>query len=72
MKQLTGTEKQISWAEQIRKETLDALRTYAPTDRGNKVIDHLENKVGKAEWWINVKSLHPMQITGKIVTKWGY
>ncbi len=72
MKQLTGTEAQIEWAEKIRKETLEALRAYAPTERGNKVIEHLENKIGKAEWWIGVKSLHPMQIAGKIVKAHGY
>lgn len=72
MKQLTGTEAQIAWAEKIRKETLDALRTYAPTERGTKVIEHLENKIGKAEWWIGVKSLAPIQIAGKIVKAHGY
>lgn len=72
MKQLKGTEKQVEWAEKIRKETLEALHTYAPTERGNKVIDHLENKIGNAEWWIGVKSLHPMQIAAKIVKAHGY
>lgn len=72
MKQLTGTEKQIKWAEDIRAEKIAEMRSAAPGERGMKIIDHLENKIGNAEWWINHRTYHYTVIAKKMIEKHGY
>lgn len=46
-KPLKGSEKQISWASQIR----DRIISHAPPDKIQALVDH--QKSGHAKWWID-------------------
>ena len=73
MKNLTGSEKQIAWAEQIIAENISTLtRTIeefkgrevrencsysSVTDRLEKALNELNNSEYAAKWWIEHKNV---------------
>lgn len=56
---LTGSEKQVSWANSIREaayECLDALYEYATDNNGKQMLDGWRQKMDAqttAKWWID-------------------
>lgn len=71
MKQLTGTEKQIEYAQSIRKNLVAEIKALGAenTELGKQIIDRLENKVSNAVWWIEQKSLGGAQLANKVGKK---
>lgn len=72
MAELIGTEKQVKWAESIRREVMilveqylekeTAYEGYAP-DRVTKAIRIL-NQIASAAWWIDHRDLRAGSIPG--------
>jgi hypothetical protein len=59
---LTGTEKQVSWAEKIRLDAYNRFMKLAeeseePPVRALEIMDHLLKTRSKASWWIDHRSI---------------
>ena len=51
--ELSGTPKQVAWANTIRKEKIDELMTLEPTEKGMRYIAWIVQTFTAAKYWID-------------------
>lgn len=51
--ELSGTPKQVAWANAIRKEKIDELMTLEPTEKGMRYIAWIVQTFTAAKYWID-------------------
>ena len=79
MVSLVGSEKQIAWAETLRRERVDAISEFrAQADEAgadweseqgravSRAIDHILAQAG-AGWWIDNRGLHVRELLNKTI-----
>lgn len=67
---LTGSEKQVAWANSIREgayKALDCLMPYAQTDEAKKLVESWRDRMNSqttAKWWIDKRYSMPKAFKG--------